>query len=186
MFGFLILCSPLTNKEKPNPEFFLNKVTEIEKASFSWKCPDCHPHEKYVLKEIQNNTNIKDVNALATIMGNIKQESGFVSDICEGGRRMPYIQCKVGGYGIIQWTTQTRYDGLGNFSKTYKCNPSELKCQTKYMINESIFQKYLPEFETPGYSISEYMTSAYYWLGWGIKGKREIYSHQYTKMFVLS
>ena len=41
------------------------------------------PAEKYVLKELQEHTKITDRNALATIMGNIKQESNFVSNICE-------------------------------------------------------------------------------------------------------
>jgi hypothetical protein len=47
------------------------------------------------------------------------------------------------------------------------------------MINEPIFQRYLPEFEGRGYSISQYMVPAYYWLGWGIKGNREIYAYDY-------
>ena len=41
----------------------------------SWKCPTCTPEEKYVLEKLQENTKISDRNALATIMGNIKQES---------------------------------------------------------------------------------------------------------------
>ena len=47
----------------------------------SWKCPDCSPQEKYVLAELQEHTKISDRNALATIMGNIKQESNFHSNI---------------------------------------------------------------------------------------------------------
>ena len=54
----------------------------------SWKCDDCTPEEKYVLKELQNKTRITDRNALATILGNIKQESLFISNICEGGARV--------------------------------------------------------------------------------------------------
>jgi hypothetical protein len=36
---------------------------------------------------------IKDRNALATIMGNIRQESTFVPNICEGGNRTGYYNC---------------------------------------------------------------------------------------------
>ena len=41
----------------------------------SWQCLDCSPEEKYVLEQLQEQTRITDRNALATIMGNIKQES---------------------------------------------------------------------------------------------------------------
>jgi hypothetical protein len=49
------------------------------------------------------------------------------------------------------------------------------------MINESVFQRYLPEFEGNGKTVSQYMVPAYYWLGWGIKGARETYAYDYTK-----
>jgi len=89
-----------------------------------------------------------------------------------------------GGYGLIQWTSTGRYLGLGKFAKKYECDPSELKCQTRYMINEPIFQKYLPEFEGTGRPVRQYMVAAYYWLGWGIKGKREVYAYNYTKRLI--
>ena len=53
------------------------------------------------------------------------------------------------------------------------------------MINENIFQKQLPEFEGSGKTISQYMIPAYYWLGWGIKGKRELYAYDYVDQMVL-
>ena len=151
-----------------------------------WTCPDCTPEEKFVLKELQSGTKITDKNALATIMGNIKQESKFIANICEGGARVSYDRCLRGGYGIIQWTSENRYLGLGRFASKYGCDPSTLECQTRYMINEDIFQKYLPEFEGNGRSVSQYMVAAYYWLGWGIRGPRDTYSYNYTKRFVLS
>ena len=147
----------------------------------TWKCPDCTPEEQYVLEQLQEKTKIKDRNALATILGNIKQESRFVANVCEGGARVPYSDCHRGGYGIIQWTSTGRYNGLGVFAKKYGCDPSELKCQTRYMINENIFQRNLPDFEGSGRTISQYMIPAYYWLGWGIKGKRQIYAHEYRQ-----
>ena len=158
----------------------------VEPYVETWKCPGCTPNEQYVLEKLQENTKISDPNALATIMGNIKQESKFISNICEGGSRVSYFDCHRGGYGIIQWTSIGRHRGLGLFAKKYDCDPSALDCQTRYMINEPIFQRYLPEFEGHGFSISQYMTPAYYWLGWGIKGNREIYSHEYKAKLILS
>tara|TARA_B100000902_G_C27143215_1_gene829786 strand:- start:266 stop:850 length:585 start_codon:yes stop_codon:yes gene_type:complete len=145
-----------------------------------WKCPDCTPEEKYVLKELQEHTRISDRNALATILGNIKQESLFVPNICEGGARVSYHSCHSGGYGLIQWTTVARYNNLGKFCAKYDCDPSSLEGQTRYMINENIFQRYLPMFEGNGQTVRQYMVPAYYWLGWGIKGNREIYAYDYV------
>ena len=160
------------------------KAVPIEVVEKTWKCPDCSPAEQYVLEQIQEKTKISDRNALATILGNIKSESNFHANICEGGARVPYNSCHRGGYGLIQWTSTGRYLGLGSFAKKYGCDPSELKCQTRYMINEPIFQKYLPEFEGTGRPVRQYMVAAYYWLGWGIKGKREVYAYNYTKRLI--
>ena len=152
----------------------------------TWTCPDCNDNEKYVLKELQAKTRITDRNALATILGNIKSESNFHPNICEGGARVPYSDCHSGGYGLIQWTSVNRYNNLGKFCENYGCDPSSLEGQTRYMINENIFQRYLPEFEGNGKTVSQYMVSAYYWLGWGIKGHREHYSYNYSKRLVWS
>ena len=152
----------------------------------TWKCPDCTPNEQYVLSELQEHTRISDRNALATIMGNIKQESKFIPNICEGGARVPYSDCHRGGYGLIQWTTEKRYLGLGNFCKKYDCDPSTLEGQTRYMINENVFQRYLPMFEGNGQTVTQYMVPAYYWLGWGIEGPRQTYAYEYTKKLSLS
>ena len=151
-----------------------------------WNCPTCTPEEKYVLSELQEHTKITDRNALATIMGNIKQESNFTANVCEGGARVPYSECTRGGYGLIQWTSLGRYNNLGKFCDKFACDPSTLEGQTRYMINESVFQRYLPEFEGRGKTIRQYMVPAYYWLGWGIKGYRELYAHDYYKKLSLS
>lgn len=151
-----------------------------------WNCPSCTPEEKYVLKELQEHTKITDRNALSTIMGNIKQESNFIANVCEGGARVPYSECTRGGYGLIQWTSLGRYNNLGKFCDKFSCDPSTLEGQTRYMINESVFQRYLPEFEGRGKTIDQYMVPAYYWLGWGIKGYRELYAHDYYKKLSLS
>ena len=151
----------------------------------TWKCEDCSPEEQYVLQQLQAKTKIRDRNALATIMGNIKQESKFIPNICEGGARVPYNRCYIGGYGLIQWTTLGRYRNLGKFCEKYGCDPSSLEGQTSYMINENIFQRYLPMFEGNGQTVRQYMVPAYYWLGWGIKGNRELYAYDYVKQMVL-
>jgi len=177
-------CASETVKTEYNIEE--RKITPIEVVEKSWKCPDCSPEEQYVLEQLQEKTKITDRNALATIMGNIKQESKFHSNICEGGARVPYDACRRGGYGLIQWTTVGRYNGLGKFCEKYDCDPSSLEGQTRWMINEPIFQKYLPMFEGPGQTVRQYMVPAYYWLGWGIKGNREVYSYNYTKRLVYS
>lgn len=161
-----------------------DKVVEIEVVEKSWKCPGCNDNEKYVLEQLQKKTKISDRNALATIMGNIKSESNFHPNICEGGARVNYNQCLRGGYGLIQWTSTNRYLGLGKFAKKYGYDPSSLEGQTAYMINEYTFQKYLPEFEGNGQKVDQYMVAAYYWLGWGIKGYRQQYAYDYTKKLV--
>ena len=161
------------------------EIPKVEFKAPSWKCPDCTPEEQYVLSELQEHTRITDRNALATIMGNIKQESKFIPNICEGGARVSYRDCHSGGYGLIQWTSIGRYNNLGKFCSNFGCDPSSLEGQTRYMINESVFQRYLPEFEGNGKTVDQYMVPAYYWLGWGIKGARETYSYEYVKKLVL-
>jgi len=170
----------------PNPLPKLSEPIPVVEYKTSWKCPDCSESEQYVLEELQKQTKIYDKNALATIMGNIKQESKFIPNICEGGARVSYKNCNSGGYGLIQWTSAGRYKGLGSFANKYGCDPSTLQCQTRYMINENIFQRYLPEFEGQDFTISQYMAPAYYWLGWGIKGNRELYAYDYSEKFILS
>jgi hypothetical protein len=164
----------------------LDNIVKLEVEEKSWKCPKCTPQEQYVLEQIQDKTNIRDRNSLASILGNIKSESGFKAKICEGGARIKYRQCTSGGFGLIQWTSSGRYYGLGKFCKKYECDPNTLEGQTRYMINESQFQKYLSEFENPGFSISQYMVPSYYWLGWGVKGHREHYAHEYAGKLVWS
>ena len=184
------LAVGLTGPQIPNateaPEMPEIQPLPVIPYEASWKCEDCSPNEQYVLEQLQEHTRITDRNALATIMGNIKQESKFIPNICEGGARVSYSDCRSGGYGLIQWTSVGRYNNLGKFCDKYGCDPSSLEGQTRYMINENIFQRYLPEFEGRGRTVQQYMVPAYYWLGWGIKGSRETYAYQYTKKLVWS
>ena len=171
------------------PVHALNPPPPVEappKIVKTWKCPDCSPEEKFVLAQLQKYTKISDRNALATILGNIKQESKFIPNICEGGARVSYKNCHYGGYGLIQWTSINRYNNLGSFCNKYGLDPSTLEGQVRFMINEDVFQAVLPRFEGRGQTVSQYMKPAYYWLGWGIKGNREYYSYNYTKRMVFS
>ncbi len=184
IIGSAIAVTPNIKTEVPITE---SKPIEIPIVQYepTWKCPDCSTEEKYVLAELQEKTKITDKNALATLMGNIKQESKFIPNICEGGARVSYTECKSGGYGLIQWTSIGRYKALGNFCARFSCDPSSLEGQTRYMINEPIFQRVLPEFEGHGQSIPYYMNPAYIWLGWGIKGNRETYAYNYESKMIL-
>ena len=144
----------------------------------TWKGRNFSKTEERVLEFLQER-GITDRAALATILGNIKQESMFETTICEGGARTGYSGCHSGGFGLIQWTTQGRYDGLGIFSRNFGLDPNSLEAQLRWMVNETEWIKVQHIWETPGKSIDGYMRAAYRWLGWGIHGARTTYSHQY-------
>jgi len=143
------------------------------------ECPQCTPAQQYVLEQLQTSAGVSDRTALAVIMGNIQQESNFKPKVCEGGAIVPYDRCLRGGYGLIQWTTPARYDGLGLFCKKYSCDPSNLEGQTRYMINEMRFRNDLYAFQTNHQQVPYYMNAAYYWLGWGIHGNRTKYTYSF-------
>lgn len=145
-------------------------------------CKGCNNNESYTLSFFQNE-GILDKNALATIMGNIKQESMFVPNICEGGARIPYSSCG-GGYGLIQWTSANRYYGLGKFAYSYGGSPSALDTQLRYLTNETQWIRIENKMKTPGKSINQYMNYTYSWIGWGIHGNRTRYAYDYAKRFI--
>jgi len=145
-------------------------------------CKGCNENENATLAFLQDH-GIKDRNALATIMGNIKQESGFVPNICEGGWRTQYSGCGR-GYGLIQWTFANRYYGLGDFAKKYEGNPSSLPTQLRYLTNEVQWQRIENQMKTPGKTINRYMNYAYSWIGWGIHGARTHYAHDYANRMI--
>jgi hypothetical protein len=151
-------------------------IVEVEKKT--WKGKNFTPQEELVLEFLQER-GITDRAALATILGNIKQESRFDTIICEGGRRTGYHNCHSGGFGLIQWTTYGRYIGLGRFSKNYGLDPNSLTAQLRWMVNEREWRLVEHHWKTPGKSIGGYMNAAHRWLGWGIHGARTSYAHQY-------
>ena len=145
-------------------------------------CKGCSEHEQLAVHYFQQQ-GIKDRNALAAIMGNIKQESMFVPNICEGGSRTSYHNCWR-GYGLIQWTSANRYHGLGDFAKRYGGNPSEINTQLKYLTNEVQWKRIEDRMKVPGKSIDRYMNYAYSWIGWGIHGARTNYAYDYANRLV--
>ena len=145
-------------------------------------CKGCNEQENATLAFFQDR-GVKDRNALATIMGNIMQESTFVPNICEGGSRTSWSNCG-GGYGLIQWTSANRYYGLGDFAKRYGGSPSSLHTQLRYLTNEVQWQEIEGKMKTPGKSINRYMDYAYRWIGWGIHGARTSYAHDYASRLI--
>ena len=145
-------------------------------------CKGCNESENATLAFLQD-YGIKDRNALATIMGNIKQESTFQSSVCEGGSITSYRSC-YGGYGLIQWTSANRYHGLGDFAKKYGGSPSSLQTQLRYLTNEVQWKRIEEKMKTPGKSIYSYMDYAYSWIGWGHHGARTSYAHDYASKLI--
>ena len=74
---------------------------EASTTESTWVGANFTVNEAKALKFFQE-YGIKDRAALATLLGNIQQESKFNSNICEGGARIPYERCYRGGYGMIQ------------------------------------------------------------------------------------
>jgi len=145
-------------------------------------CKGCNENENATLAYFQDR-GIKDRNALATIMGNIRQESTFVPNICEGGSRTSYRGCWR-GYGLIQWTSANRYYGLGDFAKRYGGSPSSLDTQLRYLTNEVQWLDIEEKMKTPGKSINRYMDYAYSWIGWGHHGARTSYARDYASKLI--
>ena len=145
-------------------------------------CKGCNENENVALDYFQD-IGIKDKNALATILGNIRQESTFVPNICEGGSRTNYRNC-YGGYGLIQWTSANRYYGLGDFARKYGGSPSSLQTQLRYLTTEVQWRKIEDRMKKGGRSIYSYMNDTYSWIGWGIHGARTSYAHDYASRLV--
>lgn len=146
-------------------------------------CKGCNANEKRTVEFLQQR-GIKDRNAIATIMGNIRQESTFHPNICEGGARVPYRACRSGGYGLIQWTNAPRYNGLGNFAAKIGGDPSSLDTQLQYKMYEQDWKMIEPYMMQPGQSIPHYMRLARRWIRWGHHGARTDYAYEYASKLV--
>lgn len=175
----------LDNATNMNQHTEETTISESPSVTPHFICKNCNYNEKATLDFLQTNAGIRDKFALATIMGNIKQESKFLPNICEGGARTSYGGCRRGGYGLIQWTTSSRYYGLGRHAQHKGLDPSTLPAQLSWMLQERQWRSIEHRMKTPGLSINSYMNAAYRWLGWGIHGSRTHYAYEYANRFTL-
>ena len=147
-------------------------------------CKGCNTNESRTLEFLQKR-GITDKNAIATIMGNIRQESTFTPNVCEGGAKVSYSACRSGGYGLIQFTNAPRFYGLGKFAARIGGDPSTLDTQLQYIMYESDWKMIEPKMKTPGKSINDYMGLAKKWIRWGHHGARTDYAYNYANRLVL-
>jgi hypothetical protein len=171
-------------QEEPTVKTATKAVAPEKSKEKRLVCTSCSDNEKRALDFLQDN-GIKDKNALAAIMGNIRQESTFEPQVCEGGSRTGYYGCRYGGFGLLQWTSENRYRGLGKFARLYGGNPSSLETQLRYMLNEEQWKQIEDRMKTPGKSIDRYMAHAYSWIGWGHHGARTDFAYSYANKFTL-
>ena len=181
--GLELSVQELPNQKDTKSEKLNITETKVENKEKIWKCKGCNQTETYALNFLQKQ-GIKDKNALATILGNIKQESNFVPNICEGGARTDYESCGA-GYGLIQWTSSERYYGLGRVARSIGTNPSSIEGQLQFMITEPQWKQIEYQMKTPGRSIDGYMNLAYRWIGWGIHGARTDFAYRYANKMYL-
>jgi hypothetical protein len=172
-------------QEEPTSKTATREVAPVKPKEKRLICKGCNNNESRTLEFLQKR-GITDKNALATIMGNIKQESTFTPNVCEGGARVPYHQCRSGGVGILQWTNAPRYYGLGKFAVRTGGDPSTLDTQLQYMMYEGDWKMIEPKMKTPGKSINDYMGLAKKWIRWGHHGARTEYAYDYSKRMVLT
>jgi hypothetical protein len=173
-------------KEEPTSKTATKEVAPTEKPKEKRLiCKGCNTNESRTLEFLQKR-GIADKNALSTIMGNIRQESTFIPNICEGGARVSYHQCRSGGVGILQWTNAPRYYGLGNFAARIGGDPSTLDTQLQYMLYESDWKMIENQMKTPGKSINDYMRLARKWVRWGHHGARTDFAYDYANRLILA
>ena len=171
-------------QEEPTSKTATREVAPDKTKEKRLICKGCNTNETRTLEFLQDR-GITDKNALATIMGNIRQESTFIPNICEGGARVPYHACRSGGVGILQWTNAPRYYGLGKFAARIGGDPSTLDTQLQYIMYESDWKMIENRMKTPGKSINDYMGLAKKWIRWGHHGARTDYAYNYVNKLVL-
>lgn len=180
-----IPVGPSVSESTDKTQVAIQKIAPEPTPEPRFICKGCNDNENAALKFFQDK-GIRDRNALATILGNIKQESTFVPNICEGGARTSYHGCRSGGFGIIQWTSSDRFYGLGQFAAKTGGSPASLETQLNYILEEPQWLRIQQRMQTPGKSIDRYMAYAYSWIGWGIHGARTNYAYDYANRLVLS
>ena len=171
-------------REEPPAQVAIREAAPEKPKEARLICKSCSANEKIALQKLQDH-GIKDRNALATIMGNIRQESTFVPEVCEGGARTGYHGCRSGGFGLIQWTSENRYLGLGQHARRIGGNPSTIHTQISYLLHEGDWKMIEDRMMTPGRTIDDYMRLARKWIRWGHHGARTSYAHDYARKFTL-
>jgi len=169
--------------EAPTQETETKEVVPEKPKVKRLVCKGCNTNETKTVEFLQKR-GITDKNAIATIMGNIRQESTFTPNICEGGARTSYPNCG-GGYGLIQWTNAPRFYGLGRHAARIGANPSSLDAQLDYMLHEGDWKMIENQMKTPGGSITHYMRLASKWIRWGHHGARTDFAYNYANKLVL-
>ena len=172
-------------QEEPTSKTATREVAPVTPKEKRLICKGCNTNETKTVEFLQNR-GITDKNAIATIMGNIRQESTFTPNVCEGGARVSYSACISGGYGLIQWTNASRYNGLGNHAARIGGNPSSLNTQLDYMLHEGDWKMIENQMKTPGKSITDYMRLASKWIRWGHHGARTDFAYNYVNKLVLT
>ena len=172
-------------QEEPTPKTATREVAPVKPKEKRLICKGCNTNETKTVEFLQKR-GITDKNAIATIMGNIRQESTFTPNVCEGGARVSYSACRSGGYGLIQFTDAPRYNGLGKFAARIGGDPSTLDTQLQYIMYESDWKMIENQMKTPGKSITDYMRLARKWIRWGHTGARTDFAYNYANKLVLT
>lgn len=146
-------------------------------------CLGCTPKENRAL-EVLNDKGVTDKKAQAVILGTIKQESKWTPNVCEGGAITSYRGCTRGGYGLIQWTSIHRYNGLGRFAQSRGSKPENFDTQLAYIFKEREWKAVEHVFLTEGLPLHQYENAEYRWIGWGIRGRRNAYTRDYLTRIV--
>jgi hypothetical protein len=171
-------------QEESTPKTATREVAPVKPKEKRLICKGCNTNETKTVEFLQNR-GITDKNAIATIMGNIRQESTFTPNVCEGGAIVSYSACRSGGYGLIQFTDAPRYNGLGKFAARTGGDPSTLDTQLDYMLHEGDWKMIENQMKTPGKSITDYMRLASKWIRWGHHGARTDFAYNYANRLVL-
>ena len=169
-------------REEPALVAIREAAPEPEPKESRLICKSCNSNEKIALAKLQEH-GITDRNALATIMGNIRQESTFIPNVCEGGARTGYHGCRSGGFGLIQWTSAGRFHGLGTHARKVGGDPSSIHTQLSYLLEETDWKRIEDRMMQPGRTIDDYMRTAHRWIRWGHHGARTAFAHDYVRRF---
>jgi len=116
----------------------------------------CDPNVTFSMKYLMDNGMTAE--GAAGLLGNAKVESGVIPDRIQGPgmRRGGQMQANV-GYGLLQWTTESRQIGLDDFANSLPApdnEPSSLRAQLGYTFVElrASYKALLNKLTSPGSS----------------------------------